>query len=320
MPAAAAPQLAASTAVNATPPSPAVVPAAAKVVPQSYHAEVALEDDGGTFVVPVTVNDAISLKFTIDSGASFVTIPSDVASTLVRAGTITEADYVGSDTFVLADGSEVPSPEFRIRSLRIGNLVLQDVVASITGSGGSLLLGQSFLKRLKNWSIDNSRHVLVLDAEQEENVGEAMNPKTIADRTPGNPSNAAPALLEASAEDTVRHYFEAWSNPSDPDGQAVRQFYGGSVDYYGKQLSLQEVMGEKLRFARRWPSRSYAIRPNSLQTTCSQGTRACRVAGMVDWKAGSDARSRYSSGAASFTLVLSGGLIVSEHSRVFSRN
>jgi len=143
--------------------NPAAAPAAPKINLDYQGFEVPLEDEGGTFVVPVTINDTIELKFTIDSGAADVTIPSDVASTLVRAGTISAADYVGSKTFVLADGSEVPSPEFRIRSLRVGTLVLHDVVASITNDKGSLLLGQSFLTRLKGWSVDNTRHVLVLN-------------------------------------------------------------------------------------------------------------------------------------------------------------
>jgi Aspartyl protease len=43
---------------------------------------------GGTFVVPVEINGAITLNFTVDSGASHVTVPADVFSTLTRAGTI----------------------------------------------------------------------------------------------------------------------------------------------------------------------------------------------------------------------------------------
>lgn len=40
----------------------------------------------GTFVVPVVINDRITLNFTIDSGASDISIPADVFSTLTRAG------------------------------------------------------------------------------------------------------------------------------------------------------------------------------------------------------------------------------------------
>jgi predicted aspartyl protease len=53
---------------------------------------VPLKKDGGTFVVPVQVNGAITLDFTIDSGAADVTVPADVFSTLTRTGTVTDAD------------------------------------------------------------------------------------------------------------------------------------------------------------------------------------------------------------------------------------
>jgi len=117
----------------------------------------------GTYVVPVTVNNAITLDFTVDSGASDVTIPADVVLTLIRAGTIRSTDFTGEKTYVLADGTRVKSRTFRIRSLMVGDRILQDVVGSVAPTSGTLLLGQSFLGRFKSWSIDNSRHALVLE-------------------------------------------------------------------------------------------------------------------------------------------------------------
>ena len=310
------PPLVASNAdIAATPPAK-IIPASA---PQSkeLRTEIPLEESGGTFVVPVTINDTISLKFTIDSGASYVTIPSDVASTLVRAGTITQDDYVGSDTFVLADGSEVPSPEFRIESLKVGNLVLHNVIASITNSKGSLLLGQTFLSKLQNWSIDNKRHVLVLAAEDQ-----TIPPMNQAgDGIPAIASAESPSSSGASsaAESTVRQFFASWSNGNDPDGRAMRRYYGPTVNFYGKQIDATALMNTKLQFARRWPIRSYTIRDDSLRITCSDSD-VCNVAGVLDWKARSDVRSRYSSGTATFAFVLDDGLIIEEHGRVLSRN
>lgn len=122
-----------------------------------------MKKSAGTYVVPVTINNAITLDFTVDSGASDVTIPADVVLTLIRAGTIRSADFTGEKTYVLADGTRVKSRTFRIRSLKVGDRVLQDVVGSVAPSSGTLLLGQSFLSRFKSWSIDNSRHALVLE-------------------------------------------------------------------------------------------------------------------------------------------------------------
>jgi clan AA aspartic protease (TIGR02281 family) len=117
----------------------------------------------GTYVVPVTINDAITLDFTVDSGASDVTIPIDVVKTLIRTGTIRDTDVIGKKTYVLADGSKVKSLTFRIRSLKVGDRVVQNVVGSVAPASGTLLLGQSFLGRFRSWSIDNSRQALVLE-------------------------------------------------------------------------------------------------------------------------------------------------------------
>lgn len=132
-------------------------------VPRVAGMEVRLVARGGVLTVPVAINDAITLNFIIDSGATDVVIPADVVLTLLRADTIDENDFLGSRTYVLADGTAVPSRVFRIRSLRVGDRVLRDVTATIGDPRGSLLLGQSFLSRFRSWSVDNTRRVLVLD-------------------------------------------------------------------------------------------------------------------------------------------------------------
>jgi TPR repeat protein len=62
---------------------------------------VPMKMDGGIFVVPVQINGTITLDFVIDSGASDVSVPADVFSTLRRAGTIRESDFIGQRTFWL---------------------------------------------------------------------------------------------------------------------------------------------------------------------------------------------------------------------------
>jgi clan AA aspartic protease (TIGR02281 family) len=129
----------------------------------SARAQVALKKNGGTFVVPVQINGAITLDFAVDSGASDVSVPADVFSTLRRTGTIRDEDISSDQTYVLADGTKRKSATFTIRSLRVGNKVVENVRGSVTSAQGTLLLGQSFLERFKSWSIDNAKHQLVLD-------------------------------------------------------------------------------------------------------------------------------------------------------------
>ena len=127
------------------------------------HAEsIPLIHAHGTLQVPVVVNDKISLNFTIDSGATDVSVPAAVFSTLSRNGTVSPQDLLDKRLYKLADGSGEISQRFRIRSLRVGRLEVRDVIASVGDSGGLLLLGQSFLSRLKSWSIDNERQTLLI--------------------------------------------------------------------------------------------------------------------------------------------------------------
>ena len=124
---------------------------------------VSLEPHDGAFVVPAVLNDLMTVKFIVDSGSADVSIPEDLASTLIKSGTMTNADLLGSKTYMLADGSLVPSKIYRLASVRIGGMVVQNVTVRISAAKSSLLLGQSFLSRLKSWSMDNSRQVMIIN-------------------------------------------------------------------------------------------------------------------------------------------------------------
>jgi clan AA aspartic protease (TIGR02281 family) len=125
--------------------------------------KVPLNAVGGILEVPVEINGAITINFVVDSGASDVTIPADVVSTLLRMGTIKPADFIGKKTYVMADGSESPSSTFMIRSLKVGDKVVENVRAGVTSAKGDPLLGQSFLQHFKSWKIDNLTRELLLE-------------------------------------------------------------------------------------------------------------------------------------------------------------
>jgi clan AA aspartic protease (TIGR02281 family) len=124
---------------------------------------VAVEPEYGAFVVPVVLNDVITAKFIVDSGAADVSITEDMVSTLMQSGTMTGADLLGSKTYMLADGTMLEGKMYRMASIRIGGTVMKNVTVRIASAHGSLLLGQSFLRRLKSWSLDNARQVLIIN-------------------------------------------------------------------------------------------------------------------------------------------------------------
>jgi len=134
----------------------------APTVAPNASPEVSLEASHGALYVPAVVDGSITLKFVVDSGATDVCIPTDVAKTLMRMGKLTRADERGTGTAVLADGSRVPAERVMIHSIEVGGHEVKNVLASVTNTRGSLLLGQSFLQRFKSWSVDNNRKILVL--------------------------------------------------------------------------------------------------------------------------------------------------------------
>jgi clan AA aspartic protease (TIGR02281 family) len=124
---------------------------------------IPIEAHDGAYVVPVLVNGLLPLKFIVDSGSADVSIPAEVASALRKLGTLSGADLLGSKTYLLADGSTVSSEIYRIESLKIGGLIMQNVTVRISAEKSSLLLGQSFLRRLKSWSLDNAKQILIIN-------------------------------------------------------------------------------------------------------------------------------------------------------------
>ena len=149
---------------------------------------IPLIKSGGVYELPVEVNGVITLHFILDTGASEVNIPADVALTLYRTGTIRETDFLPGQTYTLADGSTLKSARFVLRSLKIGQRRIDNVAASVGDVSGPLLLGQSFLEELGAWGIDGQKQVLVL--------GSAMN--TLSQKTPAPSSPVKPLSLPPS--------------------------------------------------------------------------------------------------------------------------
>jgi peptidoglycan hydrolase-like protein with peptidoglycan-binding domain len=145
------------------PPAPRAPATITPLTTTNSSTSVRLTRDAGTFKIPVRINGVLELQFTVDSGASDVTIPADVVMTLIRTGTISDSDFIGEQTYRLADGSTVKSRTFRIRQLQVGTRTIENVLGSVANVEGSLLLGQSFLSRFRRVSFDYEQGVLVLE-------------------------------------------------------------------------------------------------------------------------------------------------------------
>lgn len=129
----------------------------------SRAAEVLLGQSGGIYTVPAQINRSVTAQFLVDPGSALVVIPRSVLRVLVLNGTVTQGDIVGASIAELADSSLYEAVHIRLRELRVGDIVLNDVVAAVAPGLSQPLLGQTFLGRFASVTFDNQRHALVLN-------------------------------------------------------------------------------------------------------------------------------------------------------------
>jgi hypothetical protein len=197
-------------------------------------------------IVPVLINGRIWRDFTIDTGASDVTIPLDVAKTLILAGTITKEDIGSEQNYRLANGGTVTNTKFRIHSLQVGEgdnaVIVRNVDGSIGGSQGSLLLGQSFLRRFRSTTIDHVNSVLIIDGSEPLAV--------VSTAAPAHPDAAAlrdAAINPASLAINVRvgtligGGAVLWDGSRVPYGPMGTDLIGTVVNYSNKTLRAIEI-------------------------------------------------------------------------------
>ena len=157
----------------------------------AYSESIKLKESGGVYMLPVRINDTVTVPFVLDSGAAEVSIPNDVFSVLKRSDTINQTDFIGTGIYTLADGTTVSSDRYILHRMSVGDHIITDVVANVVSVKGDPLLGQSFLQKLPAWTLDNAQHALVL----QDNSGEkGVEPKTAGrGPTPPSPTRRAPA-------------------------------------------------------------------------------------------------------------------------------
>ena len=209
----------------------------------AYSETIPLVRQGGTYLLPVRINDAITLEFLLDTGATDVTIPADVFLTLTRTGTVRTSDLIGSGTYALADGSKQRTDRFLLRELRMGDHIIRNVVASVQPASSDYpLLGQSFLAKLPTWTIDNERHVLVLNDNPSSVSGKqtaSVKPPAPADVPPTGSAaeqfNYAFGLLKkadySAAEGALKSFLR--QHPDDPLA-GIAQYWLGET-YYARE-------------------------------------------------------------------------------------
>ncbi|MDR1897732.1 MAG: tetratricopeptide repeat protein [Prevotellaceae bacterium] len=117
----------------------------------------------GVYEIPCTVN-SLPLKFIFDTGASTVTLSSVEAAFMLKNDYLTKYDFGNSRNYQTASGDIVEGTKVRLRKIKIGELELNNIEASVVHSQNApLLFGQSALNKLGKVSIDNKNNELTFE-------------------------------------------------------------------------------------------------------------------------------------------------------------
>ena len=118
---------------------------------------VKMERQNGVFQIPVEVNGA-KMYFIFDTGASVISISEVEALFLVKQGSLSREDILGSVNFSDANGDISEGTIIRLRTVKIGNRILENIEASVVHNlKAPLLFGQSALEKFGKISIDHNK-------------------------------------------------------------------------------------------------------------------------------------------------------------------
>lgn len=127
----------------------------------SNHNVVEMQEENGVRYIWVEVN-GINLRFIFDTGASSISISSAEATVLFKQGTLTEQDILDVEYFQDATGNISAGTIINLQEVKIGNISLENVRASVVDNvNAPLLLGQSVLERFGSIEIDNYNNVII---------------------------------------------------------------------------------------------------------------------------------------------------------------
>lgn len=128
---------------------------------EDFKFTVPMRDRGAaTYYVQGQIEGYGATELMVDTGSGYLTINEDALATLKREQRV---DYVRQLTGVLADGSEMVVPVYKVKSVTIGeNCELRDVEAAVFPGKTRFILGLSALTKAAPFifSIDPPKLVL----------------------------------------------------------------------------------------------------------------------------------------------------------------
>ena len=131
-----------------------------ETVYESKTEEVPFTKEGNVCKVKCAINN-LPLHFIFDTGASDVSISSVEATFMLKNDYLSSSDIIGRQNYMTADGNITEGTVINLRDVKLGNIHLNDIKASVVKNQlAPLLLGQSVFSKLGKIEIDNDKKLL----------------------------------------------------------------------------------------------------------------------------------------------------------------
>ena len=123
---------------------------------------IKMETENGVKYVWVEIND-LKLRFIFDTGASSICISPAEATVLYRQGTLQKEDILDVEYFQDATGKISEGTKINLRTVKVGNIVLENIEATVIDNvNAPLLLGQTVFEKFGKIEIDNINDAIIL--------------------------------------------------------------------------------------------------------------------------------------------------------------
>lgn len=128
--------------------------------------EVPFTKEGNVCKVKCAINN-LPLHFIFDTGASDVSISSVEATFMLKNDYLSASDIIGRQNYMTADGNITEGTVINLRDVKLGDIHLNDIKASVVkNQSAPLLLGQSVFSKLGKIEIDNDQKLLRITYRQ----------------------------------------------------------------------------------------------------------------------------------------------------------
>ena len=131
-------------------------------LPDADVVDVSYTEQSNLKIVQVLINDRINKEMIFDTGASYTQITLKEANYLYSEKVLTSDDILGAEQFGDANGNITINMVVNLRKLVLGGkLIIANVKATVVENADApLLLGQTVLKELPQYTVDNENKVI----------------------------------------------------------------------------------------------------------------------------------------------------------------